>query len=389
MKTSPNDLLIYSDTEYYQNICTWFNEGSKSTIPHINLDQGVFIYGAGDLGRLAIDYCEACQIRIAGVLDRSRAGSIRSKDGRIYTISTADSHKDSHYKNVPVAVAISTSPYTPIKDCLNDFGWGKVIPFYDLTAKVRQGHPLQNGWKLGAVNESEREMVRELINSWSDDVSRKHYLSFIAWHSNNSELIFDDCPIDPNERYLIPELIEALEGRRRQFVDVGSHRAESIRRLNSKKIFFEDYILFEPDEHSVSYLQPNKMDFIPERSTAQIIAKVLGDAERIANFKQGLGYCSQLSNTGSIKKDVVTLDSFGLKPDFIKVHIEGEESQVLRGAERTILTHRPCIAYSVYHRREGFFRDIYEPMCMIPEYKWYFRMHGYQGTGAFVYGIPE
>ena len=46
------------------------------------------------------------------------------------------------------------------------------------------------------------------------------------------------------------------------------------------------------------------------------------------------------------------------------------------------------IAYSVYHRREGFYEDIAEIMKLFEGYNWFFRLHSFHGTGAFVYAIP-
>jgi hypothetical protein len=77
-----------------------------------------------------------------------------------------------------------------------------------------------------------------------------------------------------------------------------------------------------------------------------------------------------------------------LDANLLKVHTEGSELEILKGAENTIRSRKPLFMYSVYHRREGFCGDIAEAMLLFPGYKWYFRQHGFQGSGAFVYAIP-
>ena len=47
----------------------------------------------------------------------------------------------------------------------------------------------------------------------------------------------------------------------------------------------------------------------------------------------------------------VSLDSMNLKPDVIKVDVEGSELDVLEGAERTLRTYKPILAIEIHHRR--------------------------------------
>ena len=82
------------------------------------------------------------------------------------------------------------------------------------------------------------------------------------------------------------------------------------------------------------------------------------------------------------------MDSLQIKPDLIKIHTEGTELDVLMGAKKTIINYKPFLVCSVYHRREGFYSDITTPIKNFKNYNWFFRLHGFQGTGAFIYGIP-
>ena len=374
---------------FSEKVLPWLVLQCDPIVVEHDMTQGLYIYGAGELGALALEYCESCNIPVLGVLDRSRTGIFCSKAGRDYAIDSPDITEEVIDKSAPVAVAIATLPFEPIRDQLNASGWKCVFPFYNLAADSCAGHPLRNGWRLGAVSDVEKNEVEWICNRWNDEVSWRHYEAFIAWHRDNSELNLDSCPIEPDQRYAIPELLRRLASRRQQFVDVGSHRGESVQRLNKAGIYFDEYILLEPDALSREYLISHQVDFLPKGSRASIRSDVVGETNCIAPYQDGLGYCSQLWSEATDKRQVVPLDSLNLRPDFLKVHTEGTELSVLRGAMNTVLHSRPCLAFSVYHRREGFYKDIAEAMRMFPGYRWFFRLHSHQGTGAFVYAIPN
>jgi|SaaInlStandDraft_5_1057022.scaffolds.fasta_scaffold11342_3 FkbM family methyltransferase len=362
---------------------------SKKRPVDIDTGQGVYIYGAGDLGLLALDYCESCNIPVLGILDRSRTGVFRSKTGRDYIIASPDSNKEDVNRAAAVVVTIATLPFGPIRNQLHSYGWEFVFPFYNLADHARKGHPLQNGWKLADVTQHEFDTVEWLCRQWSDKVSWRHYEAFIAWHCDNTEVKLSECPINTDQRYVIPELLAALASSHQQFVDVGSHRGETIARLNRAGLRFDEYILIEPDELSRSHLSSHQHDFLPKGSRVSINEHVLGKSNHLSTFKEGLGYCSQIWGESKYERRVIPLDELELTPDFIKVHTEGTEWDILQGAKNTVLRSRPCLAFSVYHRREGFYNDIAGAMELFHGYQWFFRLHSYQGTGGFVYAVPD
>lgn len=360
----------------------------NSTLGANEFPFGIYIYGAGELGQLAIDYCEACGIKIRGLLDGYKTGTVKSRAGLNYVIASPDSMLAHDYLTVPVAVAVATLPFEPISKSLMDIGWSKVIPFYSLTSQERDGHPLKNGWLIQNMSQEECESVAWIRGNWSDETSLAHYNAFLAWHHDYSELSLVDTPITIHDRYTIAPLLKFFSERNNQVVDVGSHDGAAVKRLNDAGIKFHDYILIEPDTSS-RYLLDDVAEKINENGNkVRIIDKVICDFSHKKPFVEGLGYCSQIWNGAIDLKDAISLDELALKPDFIKIHTEGSEWDVLIGAKKTIQTCHPALAFSVYHSRNGFCHDIVESMKTFHNYRWYFRLHSYQGTGAFVYAIP-
>jgi hypothetical protein len=78
-----------------------------------------------------------------------------------------------------------------------------------------------------------------------------------------------------------------------------------------------------------------------------------------------------------------------IKPDLIKLDVEGAEMQVICGAMRTIHEHRPQLAVSIYHSHEDM---ISIPHFLVTHLKNYVFHVGHYSTGiieTIFYAIPE
>lgn len=371
-----------------QRIIERLKAGSNFRQNIFDISEGIYIYGAGELGALAIEYCEACGIEILGILDQKKCGIVSGQLSD-YLVFKPEDISVGIRPNIPVAVAVATLPYVPIQKKLQSEGWSNVLPFYAMTANPQVGHPLNNGWLVGDYSQQDLEMLEVICSRWADLTSLEQYEAFLAWHIDGTELTLMGKGVEPNKRYAIPQLLAAFSKRFGQMVDVGSHQGDSIKRLLDEGVTFSEYLLFEPDGTSLNLLQKNVDSYLPGHQCIKFFDHVLGNSNDLRNFQEGLGYCSQLWPESSSLKSVMPLDSIECSPDFLKIHTEGSELEVLLGAIGTIDLYKPIIAFSIYHNRDGFCKSIYEAMQRINDYEWYFRLHSYQGTGAFVYGIPR
>lgn len=76
------------------------------------------------------------------------------------------------------------------------------------------------------------------------------------------------------------------------------------------------------------------------------LASTLRDPERVAAIQQagGFWWVDAVSVTyDDTEVQVRTLDSLGLRPDVVKIDVEGGEAAVLAGGHRTIEQHRPVV----------------------------------------------
>jgi FkbM family methyltransferase len=118
-------------------------------------------------------------------------------------------------------------------------------------------------------------------------------------------------------------------------IDIGGHCG-----LWSKHLvnLFDDVVAFEPvAAHRECYVKNVKGD----NYTLHPIALGAKEGKVSIHSTQGSSGDSWVDGVGDI--EMRTLDSFNLKPDFIKIDTEGYEFNILRGGEMTVKEFKPTI----------------------------------------------
>jgi FkbM family methyltransferase len=204
------------------------------------------------------------------------------------------------------------------------------------------------------------------------------------------EWVFSEAPVTTHDRFFIPEIMQCLT-RDETFLDAGAHHGHvSLRFLNATANAFASIVAIEPDGASRSICLETIARLPPEITGRIQICDALLDAEsRTQPFHGGLGYASQIAATGASFLPTTTIDSLGLSPTLMKLHLEGAELSALKGARQTISKDRPIIAATTYHNDDGIWRTPAWLMENLEGYRVLMRLHGWCGTGAVVYAIPE
>ena len=191
-------------------------------------------------------------------------------------------------------MSVVTSPYVMIKNSLAARGCADVVPFYDLAESLRGQHPLSNGWFADPLTPAERCEIEGVHAGWDDDVSRAHYLQFIAWRRLREEWTSDGAPVS-TERYFIPEVVACLRDRE-TFLDGGAHHGAV--RLRSQ------------GRSPASGSSPlNRMSATgrcwaigcADWSGREILGCALAAEDGAAAFSEGYGFASKLSRSGKRK----------------------------------------------------------------------------------------
>jgi FkbM family methyltransferase len=147
-------------------------------------------------------------------------------------------------------------------------------------------------------------------------------------------------------------LLDRLVPHRGLFCDIGANWGYFSLFLASRPGFNGEIHAFEPIPGSFNDLQ----SLMTEMGLNAIVrchnialSNVDGNAKMtIPNHSSGMATLSE--NDGGIAVRLSTLDSLTFsRIDFLKIDVEGHESQVIEGAQKTISTHLPYIVYEDWY----------------------------------------
>lgn len=141
------------------------------------------------------------------------------------------------------------------------------------------------------------------------------------------------------------------------FGDVGLWAVQ----CGAKKVY-----AFEPEPENFSFLERNIEKFaVP--GTIEPVKLAFGQEKGFLNFTSNTS-SSRFTRDGEIRVEVSTMDLWrqerGVRPDFIKMDIEGAEPASIAGGRQTIEEFRPRLAISIYHN----FSDLWTLPLMIKDY---------------------
>lgn len=337
----------------------------------------IVLYGGGSLGKLASEFFNFYKIGYM-ICDDNPENYKDDEFWKNYIIVKPEDIA----KSYQVLVCISTASYNMIKDKLNNMGFNEVFPFFQYAEQVQKKygykHPLTNGWIKTSWKESDENRCDKIANTFEDKQSLWHYYSFIHWHQFNTEFIYPEQIINCNNRYFIPEVVSVMHDHE-TFVDAGAYDGRVSKKfMQIVQNRYEEIHCFEPSD---------PMSINTDKIFLYNCA--LGNKKKWINFNKNHGYLSKIDNTSKDRVEMIKFDTLDLKPTFIKIHVEGSELDVLKGAIKTIKKYRPIIAVTTYHTEDGLYKIPRYLISRLTDYRFYWRNHNYQGQGAVLYCVPE
>lgn len=354
------------------------------------VDKPLFLYGGGSMGRMARCYFARLDIPLRGVVDINAQQLRNDPFWSGIPLWAPDEITPEMQRDSLLALCIVTAPYTPLAKNIAATGWSDIVPFYDIAEHYRDRHPLSNGWFASPFSSEDETNIAAALRHWADDLSRAHHLQFLAWRRLRQEWTFPNAHIDNGNRFFIPEVNAAL-GPRERFLDVGSHVGTVVERfLQQTQGQFEHIWAIEPDPRNLLELGKlhARMDE-SERGKMDLLPVAITNADGDCRFIGGLGYASQCSDLTEQRTPCRTIDSLGIDPSFVKLHVEGMELAALRGATDTLSRHRPILTLTVYHNEDGLWKTPLWLAENLPDYALLLRLHSWCGTGATVYALPR
>lgn len=352
-------------------------------------DRPLILYGAGGLGRIALEGMRKLGRAPIAFADRRATAASAPMDG-IPVLSLQDAVAR-HGREAAFVVSIwnaqTDHQYPVTRAELQRLGALHVVPVLALFWK----HP-ETFLPYYCLDVPERVLaagpdIRRLAGELADDASRDVLLRQLRWRLN---MDFEALPVPvAGPAYFQPDLIAPHDDA--LFVDCGAYDGDSLR------LFLRHFagktaraIAIEPDPASYARLEAHAGS-LPEavRTQLRTLRLAVGrKRERLRFDSSGLA-SARASDSGTIEVESVPLDEIltDETPTLIKMDLEGAETEALLGGEATIRRAGPSMAICVYHRPEHLWEIPLLLRQMLPGHALHLRPHGYEGWDLVCYAV--
>ena len=338
-------------------------------------NKSIYIYGAATMGQILCDGLIKENIPVAGFL----------VDSEFYK-------NEETYKNVPVfcrdKIEINSDMlfFVAIGDCnemkIHQLKEKADVLVLDVFSVFEVGG--QKGLDTEFINSHQYEL-EELYNELADDKSREHLSAYFNQKISGDLKYLQN--IWEKNQYYDTGIVDL--SKINVFVDCGAYDGDSYFSFlkNYKDYTGSEYkgiaYLFEPDDINYDRLSLNcKLD---ER--CRIMKLGAGSKRSRFMFLAG-GTGSRIDKSGDVFIEVDSIDNIvGGQADFIKMDIEGNELEALKGAEQTIKKFKPALAICVYHKKEDLITIPQYIKSLCKEYKLYIRAHYKYADELVLYAV--
>jgi FkbM family methyltransferase len=211
---------------------------------------------------------------------------------------------------------------------------------------------------------------------WRDDHSREIFRQQVAWRLRAD---FLGCSGPAPDQYFPRDVISPNP--EEFFVDGGAFDGDTLR---SAPWTVRDVLAVEPDPANAARLRSSGGERL------EVHEVLLGSAPGSARISGTGTMESRRSESGALEVPVTTIDHLaaGRQPTFIKLDVEGDELEALKGARETLERTQPVVAVCVYHRPEDLWTIPLFLHEALPEHRLYLRAHARDGFELVAYAVP-
>jgi FkbM family methyltransferase len=229
--------------------------------------------------------------------------------------------------------------------------------------------------------------IKQALNIWVDENSRQEYIGQVRWRMSLDDSILPSH-LPQQEIYFSEGFTPTSE---ETFVDCGSFDGDTVREFIKRYPKFRSIIAIEPDQINYQNLQ-RYIASLPSESTGRVraINYAVGSTRGVVQFNE-TGSAASSVGSGALSVDCLPLDEI-LKdtvPTFIKMDIEGAETDALLGARRIIEKHAPILAICLYHKQEHLWEIPLLLQSFNDQYRFVLRRYSDQCWESVCYAIPD
>lgn len=159
------------------------------------------------------------------------------------------------------------------------------------------------------------------------------------------------------------------------YLDLGAYRGDTVEEfLKYCKGKYSSITALEPDSRTYKKL----CDYLDNIPNAVAYQKAVYSENKTLVFSNKAGRQSAISSKGT-EVEAITVDTIcrGKDITYIKMDVEGAESEAIEGAKETLINKKPKLNIALYHRSEDIFELPLKIASINSNYNFYIRRHPY------------
>lgn len=326
----------------------------------LDINKKIILFGSGFQGQIALEY-------------------LRKRGFSIYAF--CDNNPQKHGTNIDGVICISPSELLDVGDA-----------FVLVTSKHASVDICMQLLSLGIPHVlfdhfvfcNNVEEIKRVFDYLEDDFSKKTLSTLLeaSFLKNNEEI---KNVWVKNQYFCLPDfsIFKANE----VFVDCGAYVGDTLEQfIFTHNVLFKKYYAFEPGKRQFEALKIRAKRLTAEwaldNNTIECVLAGVGEKNEVGSVMSNPSdlFSAHLSGNycdGEDKVSIYALDSYleNSEVTFIKADIEGDEMQMLRGAQNIIKNQKPRLAICIYHKPQDYYEIPNFIKSLVPEYKMAIRHH--------------
>lgn len=216
-----------------------------------------------------------------------------------------------------------------------------------------------------------REDIERVYSLLADEESKNIYENVLRYKLSGRICYLREAVSDRDG-------VWAMLGDIRAAADLGAYNGDTARELISYRPCVEKITALEPDRRNFRKLSEYAESVGSPRIRAVNAAAWSGEGT-LTFSDSGNRNSGAFAGGKKVEVSAVSLDSLlnGERIDYIKYDVEGAEKEALDGSRISIITHRPALLVSIYHRSEDIFALPLQVNELCPDYRLYLRRYPY------------
>lgn len=303
-----------------------------------NIDNGVYIWGTGRLGKYVNKQCDKNGITIKGFIDNDIE---KQANDMTYSVDILQPND---------IVIIASLSYVEIARQINNFNKGINHIYYEVLAKIDKRFEVYYPGFVDLFEEIEenKQEYTDILSMCTDKISYEVLGNILMYRMTLDSSFVDmaykisiQCGKQDFDKVITDRINDEFT-----FCDVGGYDGTTTEQYlqlqpNANKVFF-----FEPDRKVMEKAQKKLQTY----KQINYINAAIGEKNATGYLCAIGGGASTVAQDGDYEIKIVSLDQYVQNSNtYIKMDIEGYEEQAIVGAENAIRTYRPLLGISLYH----------------------------------------